>query len=98
MNIDKYVSSGGTECPLCSSRSLEGGEIDVLTGTVLQNVTCLDCGAFWKDEYKLVGVRVCPDCDGRGTVEVFCGNPGCSNERAAHEAGEFETRICEECR
>jgi DnaJ-class molecular chaperone len=51
--------------------------------------TCENC--------KGSGRVTCPDCDGLGEVEQFCGRRNCSNEEAAEEAGKFEDVICERC-
>lgn len=42
-------------CPVCKSRSLEGGEYDGEGNRILQKIECLDCGSTWTDVYTLTG-------------------------------------------
>lgn len=51
--------------------------------------TCELCGGS--------GLITCPACQGAGEIEVFCGNPNCTNEQAAEEAGKFKTVLCPDC-
>lgn len=54
---EQYVEEGGTFCPYCGSRQLEGGSVTVDAGEAWQGISCNDCGAAWQDQYKLVGYQ-----------------------------------------
>jgi len=54
--VKQYVQAGGVKCPFCGSEDVEGGSMDVDTGYVSQEVTCLECDSTWNDLYKLIDV------------------------------------------
>jgi len=42
------------QCPKCNSENISAGERDYIAdGEMTQDVDCLDCGAKWRDFYKL---------------------------------------------
>ena len=51
-------------CPVCESTMVEGGHVDINNGHAYQNITCTDCGASWKDVYKLQQYRNLHDEEG----------------------------------
>lgn len=53
---EKYITCGGVCCMFCGSEDLDTDRIKSDIGIAWQEVTCLDCGASWKDQYDLVGV------------------------------------------
>lgn len=55
-DIQRYISSGGTECPVCRYEHLQGGPIEVNGGTCDQEMQCPECESFWKDVYTLTCV------------------------------------------
>lgn len=55
MSREEYLAQGGTKCPHCESTHLVGGSVDVDRGNAFQEVSCLDCGRSWIDEYILTG-------------------------------------------
>lgn len=59
---EAYLASS-TRCPFCDSDQVEGEMVDVHINAYgetggTQQVGCLDCGAEWEDQLKLVGYRV----------------------------------------
>lgn len=60
----RYLQSGGTQCPNCESAVIEAtpitGQGTTLgyagNATVTQLMICYDCAASWADRYRLVGV------------------------------------------
>jgi transposase-like protein len=54
--IDKYVDSGGVNCPYCDSSEIEGRSFDMESGIVTQEISCLACGKDWIDVYRLFDV------------------------------------------
>jgi len=40
-------------CPFCDSDKINAGEVTFDLGFVEQKIDCLDCGAYWRDIYKL---------------------------------------------
>lgn len=51
---EEYVKSSN-RCPFCDSHEIEGGTFGVDGGGCYQEVTCLNCGKAWYDDYDLVG-------------------------------------------
>ena len=42
------------KCPKCDSGNISASETEFIDGgEAIQNVDCLDCGAKWRDIYKL---------------------------------------------
>jgi len=42
------------KCPQCDSENISASETEFIDGgEVIQNVDCLECGAKWRDIYKL---------------------------------------------
>ena len=64
-----YLESGGTICPFCSSTHWTCREEPVLYSpdqtTGYSDMICLDCGAQWRDIFKLVDVIVLQGPNGR---------------------------------
>ena len=54
----KYVDSGCSECPMCGCDQIEGGDINVDSGTCSQEMYCTECDAEWYDVYKIVSVQI----------------------------------------
>jgi hypothetical protein len=55
LNDKAYLNQGGNICPACQSDQTESGPIETDGAVVTQEVTCNNCGASWKDFYKLTG-------------------------------------------
>ena len=56
MNERAYLESGGSICPNCGSKNIEGaGEID--WDGMARAVDCKDCDFGWWDIYKLAGME-----------------------------------------
>jgi len=52
----EYAGIGGTKCPCCGRfENIEGNDWESDAGIAWQHITCLDCGATWRDEYILEG-------------------------------------------
>jgi len=56
--IDKktYLSSKGLICPLCGSKLIHGGFIQIESGRAFQDMRCLECEGTWQDVYQLIDV------------------------------------------
>jgi len=54
--IKDYVRQGGTICPYCGSREIEGGTMDADGDYVWCVVDCNNCHMQWQDSYRLVGL------------------------------------------
>jgi hypothetical protein len=50
-----YVKHGGSKCIACGSNNIEGGSLEMDGASAWCVVDCNDCGASWKDVYKLSG-------------------------------------------
>lgn len=44
-------------CPYCGGKNLEGGFVDIHTGSAAQPVHCADCDRHWHDVYKLTDIE-----------------------------------------
>lgn len=55
MTKDEYVARGGVRCPHCRSWDIEGGVVEIESGTASQEVWCSSCGRAWCDTYELTG-------------------------------------------
>jgi predicted Zn-ribbon and HTH transcriptional regulator len=55
MTSDEYVGKLGLRCPHCKSENICAGEINADSGSLVQQVSCDDCGAEWLDAYQLIG-------------------------------------------
>lgn len=53
-NVDQYLARPH-ECPACGCDHIEGGSIEIDTGSARQDVVCKGCGANWTDTYNLSG-------------------------------------------
>lgn len=53
----EYIKQGGTHCPYCDGRDLDGKGIHVNAGTATQEILCTDCGNGWQDVYTLTHVE-----------------------------------------
>lgn len=68
--IREYVQSGGSYCPYCSSKEIEGtGERNTDGNWTGNEITCLKCGKIWKDVYLLADIYECPE-EGTELVKV----------------------------
>jgi predicted nucleic-acid-binding Zn-ribbon protein len=50
-----YLKHGGSKCIACGSKNIEGGSLEMDGASAWCVVDCNDCGASWKDVYKLSG-------------------------------------------
>ena len=57
MNERVYLESGGSACPGCGSKNIEGGRYASDADFVTLEVECKDCNFIWLDIYKLVGME-----------------------------------------
>lgn len=55
LTSEEYVMLGGCRCPYCGSTDLSGQDFDMGVGLAWQDVSCLDCGKGWRDQYTLTG-------------------------------------------
>ena len=55
---NEYIKNKGIKCPICGSKHLEGGHIEVDAGGAWQEIGCNACNAEWNDIYKLVDVEI----------------------------------------
>jgi len=55
MTSNQYVKDGGGRCPVCKSKNIISDCFDMDGSQVWSRVDCNDCGANWKDVYKLTG-------------------------------------------
>ncbi len=54
----KYIQSGGNNCPFCESDDIEGCVgIETGSGIASQNVICNNCNEEWTDIYTLTDVE-----------------------------------------
>ena len=53
--IEKYLASGGGNCPVCGKHNLEGESVDIDGGSATQEMYCTDCESSWTDMYTLTG-------------------------------------------
>ena len=54
--IKKHLNKKGTTCPDCGDTMISGDSFVVDNGTAYQDMQCYNCGAFWRDVYRLVDV------------------------------------------
>ena len=57
MKKEEYVRNGGTKCPFCFKKNIEGGHIEVDAGEAFQEVQCHDCEKRWRDIYTLIDLE-----------------------------------------
>ena len=55
---ETYIESGGTQCPMCESADITGGNVYVESLEAWQSVWCNECDAEWMDVYKLSHVEM----------------------------------------
>lgn len=61
-DVNRYVEEGGAECPYCGDDGgIEGSSVDIEQGQAYQEITCVSCGAYWTDCYRLE--RIIPGVD-----------------------------------
>lgn len=60
----EYAKSPG-RCPVCNSTQIEGHSVEIDSNMATQSVTCLECGAAWDDQYKLMGYANLEDGNGK---------------------------------
>lgn len=51
---DAYVKHKGKNCPYCTSRNVEAGNVSVHGTEASQHVKCEDCKGEWHDIFHLV--------------------------------------------
>jgi len=51
-----YLKNEGTNCPFCGSDNLEGQNVDINDGIILQYIICKNCDNTWTDIYKLCNI------------------------------------------
>ena len=59
-----YFAGGGSTCPFCGSRDIEGHGFDFEAATIWRDVSCNTCNYRWRDIHDLTRVQ---DCDSNGT-------------------------------
>jgi hypothetical protein len=52
-----YLRADGVFCPFCKSLDIEGGSVEINSGTASQEIHCLNCDKKWADLYHLVDVE-----------------------------------------
>jgi hypothetical protein len=52
----KYIADAGYFCPFCDSNDITGGHGEFEASSAFRNVTCLNCGREWTEEFGLTGV------------------------------------------
>ena len=52
----KYMENRGMNCPVCETDNIETIGHDFEDNAAYLYCHCNECGEFWTDEYKLVGV------------------------------------------
>jgi len=66
MTDEEHLQHTGTRCPYCRSDEIEGYELNFKSGTISQEIICLNCDARWYDVYRLTGYEeVTPKGEGR---------------------------------
>lgn len=52
-----YVKRGGNMCPACGGKEYTGGSVEIESSMATQELFCLnkECGAIWRDWYRLHG-------------------------------------------
>lgn len=74
MSQKQYIDHHGVKCPYCGGGDVEGQEVTIDAGGSSQEVSCLDCGAVWHDQYRLVGYAFeeipSPNGLGDGVTEI----------------------------
>ena len=45
----------GSHCPNCNSSNLNGDGIELQDNSAYRNCDCEDCGAYWTEDFKIVG-------------------------------------------
>ena len=60
----KHVRNLGRSCPYCESENLSGEDREFNAGTATLEVRCVDCGAQYKEIYRLVDVIFIDKSDG----------------------------------
>lgn len=60
MNVRAYLESGGSICPSCGSKDIEGGKSEFDADYCTLEVDCRDCDYGWFDIYKLTGIEERP--------------------------------------
>ena len=53
--IEKYLASGGGNCPVCGKDNIEGSSVEIDSGIASQEIFCNDCESSWTDQYTLTG-------------------------------------------
>ena len=56
--LKKYIKNLGTNCPVCGSDQIEGGNFDHESGQVWQKMSCNECEGIWTDVYFLKKVEI----------------------------------------
>jgi len=57
IDVEKYVGSGGIQCPHCDDYDIEGGFVEIDAGLANQKVRCNTCGSTWIDCYMLTSIE-----------------------------------------
>lgn len=54
----KYIEGKGTLCPYCGRPNFDVTTdlTEIVQGTLVQGVQCLNCGEEWRDKYTLTAV------------------------------------------
>jgi RNase P subunit RPR2 len=55
---EQYLKNGYGTCPKCKEYGIEGGMLEVDGKVAWQDLTCLECGFSWRDEYTLSNIEV----------------------------------------
>jgi hypothetical protein len=92
MTQDAYRKAGGNCCPVCHDWDIEGGSIEIESGTASQRCRCHACEAGWTDFYRLAayartgetGEDVETDMDAFYGTEVVVRQPGPAPQPAVY--------------
>lgn len=52
-----YLKHHGVQCPFCHSYNLDADPMGFDIELQTMEITCLDCGETWVDEYELKGIK-----------------------------------------
>lgn len=50
---ERYLVADSSSCPFCETWDIDGGPMDIESGSAYQDITCNRCGGTWVDRYRL---------------------------------------------
>ena len=53
----EYLKSGGSICPFCGGKDIEGGNTEADGTSVWIEILCENCGSRWHDIYTLTDIE-----------------------------------------